>query len=208
MAGHMKKEYMDCMGKPVIVRSILAFASHPEFSPIIITVPQSGIEDASNLLMKHLDISNLRFIEGGTSRQESVFNALRVLVESEPDYVLIHDGARPWITNELVSRVHENTIKYGACVPVIRISDALKELDPEGFVKTHLSHENICGAQTPQGFRFDTILSAHTKAAQDGVTAPDDAELYGIYSGRVSTVPGNPQNRKITYIHDIKGPQE
>jgi 2-C-methyl-D-erythritol 4-phosphate cytidylyltransferase len=207
MAGHMKKEYMDCMGKPVIVRSLLAFTSHPQFSPIIITVPQSGIEDASKFVVEHLDTRNLRFVEGGDSRQASVFNALRALVESEPDYVLIHDGARPWITNDLVSRVHENTIKHGACIPVIRISDALKELDPEGFVKTHLSHESIRGAQTPQGFRFDSILSAHTKAAQDGVNAPDDAELYGIYSGRVFTVPGDPQNRKITYTHDIKGPQ-
>ncbi len=203
MAGHMKKEYLDCMGKPVLVRALSPFLENPSYYPIIITVPQDGIDFVASLVAKYVKCPDIRFIEGGSSRQASVHRALAALEESNPDFVLIHDGARPWVTRALIDAVAKAAGEYGGCIPVVRFSDAPKEIDQDGFVKTNLSHASLRGAQTPQGFEFASILEAHTKAANEGIEAPDDAELYCAYAGRVYTVQGDPENRKITYMHDL-----
>jgi 2-C-methyl-D-erythritol 4-phosphate cytidylyltransferase len=204
MAGQTKKEYMDFQGKPVLVCSIAPFMTPPSFTPIIVTVPVSGIDEAKNIVAKHIDVTEILFVEGGSSRQASVFRALSRMADFAPNFVLIHDAARPWVSRKLIDDVTKNTIQYGACIPVVRALDALKALDESGFITTHLGHDRIRGAQTPQGFAFGAILKAHTMAALKGVEAPDDAELYGLYEGRVFTIPGEPENRKITYIHDIQ----
>jgi 2-C-methyl-D-erythritol 4-phosphate cytidylyltransferase len=205
MSGQQKKEYSDCNGKPVLYRALEPFLENPSFSPMVITVPVSGIEEARHLLNDHTDTEQLIFVEGGSSRQKSVFNALLALSEFSPDYVLIHDGARPWVNRMLIDSVASSMKKYGACIPVIRATDALKEVDENGFLKTHLRHDRIRCAQTPQGFDFISILDAHKKAINKGIEAPDDAELYQLYVGRVSTVSGEPENRKITFSYDLPG---
>jgi 2-C-methyl-D-erythritol 4-phosphate cytidylyltransferase len=121
----------------------------------------------------------------------------------DPDYVLIHDGARPWISPDLVNAVLENVVLHGACAPVLVPSDAIKQVDSSGLIVTHLRREETVAIQTPQGFRFKEILSAHTQAENDGSRYIDDTEIYERYIHSVSTVPGDPANRKITYNHDL-----
>jgi 2-C-methyl-D-erythritol 4-phosphate cytidylyltransferase len=208
MEGYEKKEYISLAGKPVLVHSIEKFLEPSTFDPIVVTVPKSQIEQVKKLIVKFISIGKLHFIEGGNTRQKSVHTALLALRSVSPDFVLIHDGARPWVSRSLIDRIAEGAFQHGACIPVIKPSDALKDLDNESFVVHHLSNHKIYGAQTPQGFAFKQILAAHNSALEHKVAAPDDAELYGMYAGRVLAITGEPENIKITYPHDIKRAQE
>jgi 2-C-methyl-D-erythritol 4-phosphate cytidylyltransferase len=204
MGGQNKKEYIEHRGTPVLVHAIAPFLEDPAFFPVVVTVPPGQAPFVRELLKSFFILDDFLFVEGGGSRQESVFNALTRLAERAPTYVLIHDGARPWVTRALIDSITQGTIRYGACIPVVRFPDSIKEIDPEGFVVRHPAHETFRGAQTPQGFAFDSINRAHIAAVELHVIAPDDAELYGQFCGRVFTVNGDPANGKITYLHDME----
>ena len=145
------------------------------------------------------------FVEGGSTRQESVLRALEALSKEHPDYVLIHDGARPWVDREIILSVVDETLRSGASAPYIIPVDAMKELAENGTISAHFGRGTLACIQTPQGFRFTEILEAHRKALQDGFSVLDDTEIYSRYIGKVTAVKGKPQNRKITFSFDLEG---
>jgi 2-C-methyl-D-erythritol 4-phosphate cytidylyltransferase/2-C-methyl-D-erythritol 2,4-cyclodiphosphate synthase len=134
------------------------------------------------------------------------------LASHKPAYVLIHDGARPWIKRELIEKIIEGAIKYGAAIPALPLVETPKELGRSAgevkFIKRHLRRENLCIVQTPQGFAFPEILAAHEKAAEkeekEGFEYTDDAEVWGEFTGQVAVISGDPENRKITYPEDLE----
>ena len=181
-----------------------AFSKRPFFFPIIVTVPIHKIQKARKLLQPFVDIRIMIFIEGGKTRQQSVHSALEVMETDPPDYVLIHDGARPWLDLPLLREVVAHTQKFSACIPVMETVDALKEISGTSGIVKHLNRKNIVAAQTPQGFNYAKILAAHREAEKDNrVAFIDDSEIYSTYIGPVHTIQGNPTNRKITYNHDL-----
>ena len=172
---------------------------------MVVTVPRGHHGEAAALLGAHLPLGSVRFVEGGTTRQESVLRGLRFLAEETPDLVLIHDGARPWLNRVLVRRVAAAAAEHGACVPVVEVCEAVKQIDASGIVERHLPRPTIRFAQTPQGFLFARILAAHEKAAAAGAGCADDAEVYALFEGPVAWVDGEPDNRKITRERDLEG---
>jgi len=204
-----KKEYRNLNGKSVLLHSIGKFAESGLFQYMCITVPPGGIERVEKIIhsespaLLSRDDLEIKFVEGGAQRQDSVFNGLMCLQPMAPDNVLIHDGARPWITPECIKSVLENTRQYGACVPVLVPQDATKRINKEGFISEHFGRSDTVGVQTPQGFKFSEILEAHEKASADEHTYIDDTEIYHRYIHQVYTIPGDPRNRKITYLHDF-----
>jgi len=223
--GGAKKEYLTLPGAPdsltVLGAAVSAFAGVPEISSIAIIVPQdpeTGQAAAQKALpLKILDGSHkVRFVTGGSTRRASVLNALRALAADAPNYVLIHDGARPWISPELIRRVITGVKQYRAVIPLLPLTETPKETDLplEGFVgcdswgsvfiKQQLKRAFIGTAQTPQAFAFLEILSAHEKAAaREGKDYTDDAEVWAEFCGPVAVVPGETGNRKITFKEDI-----
>ena len=191
-----------------------AFASLPQIRFIAITVPPGEENKARFFLPKELQSETERvcFVSGGKTRRASVYNALLFLADRKPSHVLIHDGARPWIKRELIEKTIEAAIRYGAAIPALPLVETPKELDSfEGevkFIKRHLRRENLCAVQTPQGFAFPEILAAHEKAAkreeQENFEYTDDAEVWGEFAGQVAVIPGDSENRKITYPEDIE----
>jgi 2-C-methyl-D-erythritol 4-phosphate cytidylyltransferase len=153
-------------------------------------------------------METIRFTDGGETRQESVFNGLREFLDDPPDFILIHDGARPWIQPDLIRRILAATEESGACIPVVEVPDALKEVDENGIIRNTLSRSRIKGAQTPQGFIYQRLYKAHIQAREKEMAALDDAEVYSLLYQPVKAVPGDPLNRKITYQHDIPGSME
>jgi 2-C-methyl-D-erythritol 4-phosphate cytidylyltransferase len=240
--GGMKKEYRllprpaganhDKEHLTVLGAALRAFASFTEISPIVITVPDE--ENAENTafacLPAEFHSSELRsselcsrekdrllFVRGGSTRRISVHNALKRLAAFNPAYVLIHDGARPWIKTDLIVRIIEAVIRHDAVIPGLPLTETPKELcavngsctspgEPD-FIKRHLRRAEVCTAQTPQAFRFSEILSAHEKAAEreakENFEYTDDAEVWGEFIGQVAVIPGDPENRKITYPEDL-----
>jgi 2-C-methyl-D-erythritol 4-phosphate cytidylyltransferase len=206
MQGGVKKEYRIISDKPVLVHSILPFFSSGLFYKLVVTVPETDIEFIEEMIAPYIDQEKIHCIRGGRTRQESVYFALKAFEKSPPDYILIHDGARPWIRKNLIYRVLEGTLEYGACIPVTEVPDALKEIDEEGIIIKSLSRKTVKGGQTPQGFLYGNLLKAHILARKQNREALDDAEVYSLLFHPVVTVPGDTKNRKITYSHDIHNP--
>jgi 2-C-methyl-D-erythritol 4-phosphate cytidylyltransferase/2-C-methyl-D-erythritol 2,4-cyclodiphosphate synthase len=208
MGGGVKKEYSVWGGKSLVLRSLEAFEKTGLFSLFVVTVPVGGEAEARGVLAPWLSES-LRagrtfFVEGGDTRQRSVYAGLLALEPYKPDVVLVHDGARPWVSPELILSVVRGAEVHGACLPVSPAVDAVKKIDSEGFVEAHLERNCTRGAQTPQGFLYERILSAHGKALASGaVSYTDDSEIYDAFCGRVFSVPGDEKNKKVTYRSDL-----
>lgn len=224
MGGSVKKEYLTIDENGVDTISVLssalhAFLSTGLFSDILITVPAGGEDAAHNLLERDGRIDALVcahharpivFAEGGPTRQESVRNGLERLASvisdegrSLPDIVLVHDGARPWVTETLIRDVVRCAELHGASVPGFNPVDTQKEVDDTGKIIRHLDRSKIVSVQTPQGFRFATLLEAHRSAASDGRAYTDDTEIWGRYAGDVFVCEGDRENKKITFMDDL-----
>lgn len=202
MGLEINKVLLPMDDKSVIETTVQAFANLNKFQKIIITHSPTEKEQLQEAL-KNIS-TPVVFVEGGSSRQKSVYLGLKQLLNDNPDTVLIHDAARPWITEKLINSVLYCTEKEGSSVPVIPSVNAMKVVDEKGKITAHLKRETVFSAQTPQGFHFRDILDAHKQAETENFIAVDDTELWGRYKGPVSTVTGDPANIKITYKEDLK----
>ena len=239
--GGIKKEYCPLPGtdSTVLDRAVSAFAAFPRIRHIIITVPdtpETGENAARRALRPELlagEQPKIGFVTGGSTRRESVHRALAALAAYSPDYVLIHDGCRPFVDGRLIQRIMEAVQKCGAVIPLLPLIDTPKEINipldgdlrvqadfpadagtsaPETaalpVVTRHMRRDFTGLAQTPQGFAFAEILAAHEKAAERERAGlceyTDDAQVWGEFCGPVAVVPGPPENRKITFPADLE----
>ena len=200
-----KKEFLKLDGQSVLMMSIKPFIESKLFLLHVIVLPKEEIEKGQKLLRNLSKDSKFLYITGGATRQESVYNGLQALEKENPDIVLIHDGARPWITDTVIRKVYQKTVETGAAIPVVPSVNAMKTINPQSIIVSNLKREFTVAAQTPQGFSFTKILTSHKTASTDGLEYIDDAEIYGKYAGDVETVPGDTANRKITYLSDLEG---
>jgi 2-C-methyl-D-erythritol 4-phosphate cytidylyltransferase len=224
--GGVKKEFLPLPGEGITVlgKTALAFASIKCLQTIVITVPPGGSGEwqaraalPPRLLARTDTIAaaapdgppplRFMFVPGAKTRRGSVHHGLSLLAAYQPDYVLIHDGARPWVSAALIRRVMDAAAAHGAAIPLFPLTDTPKEIDENGFIIRHLKRSATGGAQTPQGFRFPEILAAHEKAAEAelaGKEYTDDAEVWGEFVGPVASVSGEKTNKKITYMEDLE----
>jgi len=221
--GGAKKEYLPLHGAAnsltVLGAAVSAFTAVPEIRTIIVVVPEApetGEAAARSVLPPEIlngTVPTVRFVIGGNTRRVSVLNALRALAADAPNYVLIHDGARPWISPALIERVIMGVKQYRAVIPLLPLTETPKETDVPldrsfgsgpVFIKQSLKRAFLGTAQTPQAFAFPEILVAHEKAAvQEGREFTDDAEVWAEFCGPVAVIPGEIANRKITFKEDI-----
>jgi len=207
--GGIKKEFCKLENTPygtVLGNTVRTFAAVSLIETIVIAIPENTETEARAALPPEYLTSikpKIIFVNGGSTRQASVFNALSLLSEYNPRYVLIHDGARPWVSVSLIESIIEAVKKHGAVIPLIPLTDTPKEC--EGiFIKRHLKRLNVGLAQTPQAFLFPEILHAHTQAAAlKNEEFTDDAEVWGRFCGPVATISGEQENRKITFKEDL-----
>lgn len=212
--GGIKKEYRPLStGITVLGAAAAAFAACQRIGPLVIAVPEGDEDAARSALPPDLrERKNLYFVGGGESRRASVYKALIFLEKLDPlpSWVLIHDGARPWIKKELIGKIMDAAMEYRAVIPVLPLVETPKEIcfqDNLGYICRHLRRQNLGTAQTPQGFAFPEILRAHEKAAErelgEKFEYTDDAEVWGEFIGKVSIISGDPDNRKITFPEDL-----
>ena len=200
-----KKEYRALGKKTVIQHSVAPFLQIESLYSIVLAISK-GQEEKMRLALGDVAFNeHVRYVEGGATRQESVYKALQVMKNDAPDIVLIHDGARPWVTASVIRRVEEAAYSHGAAAPGVIPADAMKNVDGKMNIKTHLKRTDLVAVQTPQGFLYADILAAHEKAQKDGREYLDDTEVYWQYKGKVKVIEGDPKNRKITFAHDVGG---
>lgn len=200
-----KKEFLKINDQPVLKMSLKPFIESKLFLLYVIVLPKEEIKKGQELLGDLSKNSNFLYVTGGTTRQESVYNGLQALEKENPDIVLIHDGARPWITDTVIRKVYQKTAETGAAIPVVPSVNAMKTINLQSIIVSNLKRKFTVAAQTPQGFSFTKILTSHKTASLDDSEHIDDAEIYGKYAGDVETVPGDTANRKITYLSDLEG---
>jgi len=214
-----KKEYQKLSnGNTVLGTAVSTFASVPSVQVIVISIPENDENAARSALPANLLESQnpkLLFVTGGSTRQHSVFNALSLLTDFSPDYALIHDGARPWVSPSLIENIIKAVKKHNAVIPLLPLTDTPKECESSWevqtdndasamFIKTHLKRVNTGIAQTPQAFKFPEILNAHKQATiVEKEEFTDDAEIWGRFCGKVAVIKGDPENKKITFPEDL-----
>ncbi|MDR3293497.1 MAG: 2-C-methyl-D-erythritol 2,4-cyclodiphosphate synthase, partial [Clostridiales bacterium] len=201
-------------GKTVIEYSVGAFFGFSEITKIVISAKATDIETLKglfgiysadttlNTIPSSVQKPRIEIIEGGTTRARSVQNALAHL-DTDCDIVLIHDGARPYVSTRLVRRVIRNTERYGSAIPVLPVRDTLKRLEnSHDKVLVTVERESYFTVSTPQGFLKDALLRAYAlEPNPDGFT--DDSSLYAAHIGEPLAVDGQEDNHKITAPDDV-----
>ncbi|MBL8577127.1 MAG: bifunctional 2-C-methyl-D-erythritol 4-phosphate cytidylyltransferase/2-C-methyl-D-erythritol 2,4-cyclodiphosphate synthase [Mesorhizobium sp.] len=197
------KQYRLIGGKPVIARTIEVFLSHPLIDRIVVAIhPDDGALFSASV--SGLDIDRITAIHGGATRQESTRLALQALREDAPAKVLIHDGVRPFVDADLVSRTIESIGDRRGALPSMQVADTLKRTDKAGDVAETVPRDGLYAAQTPQGFPFGPILAAHEKAFALGKNDfTDDAAVAEWADIPVRIVAGSPDNVKLTWARDM-----
>lgn len=195
------KLFLNLCKKPVIVWTLETVSKHPLISEIILVVNRSKIKEAKTLVQKY-NLSKVKeIIEGGKTRQESVYLGLQK-ISPLCNLVVIHDGGRPLLSNKLLKKVILCAKKENACCPVVPVSDTVKEIE-NYFIKRTIDREKIYFAQTPQVFNYELIMKAHKKARENNFHSTDDASLVEQLGKKVKVILGDKENIKITTKDDL-----
>lgn len=202
------KQCFELKGKPVYMWCLLSFLANKRIAEIVIVAHQ----DIQEQLKKELDDQltgdrrhKVSVVPGGTTRQESVFLGLQHLAVGVeiPDYVLVHDAARPFIKQSLIDSTIDTVIKYGACTVAVPVSDTIKKVE-RGSVKVTLDRSDLYAVHTPQAGRFDWLLAGHEAAANGNLAATDDAYILELANHEVKIVEGDKYNIKVTVPEDLQ----
>lgn len=199
--GELPKQYQAIGGRPMLWWTLKAFASHPGVDHVIAVIGD-GHEELYRQASEGLRLKAPA--RGGSSRQESCRLGLEAVAPHKPDRVLIHDAARPFASQDLISHVIAWLDRSKAILPALPVADTLK-FAPGGIVCKTVDRTGMWAAQTPQGFHFPDILrahrDAHTKGANDLTDDAAVAEWAGI---EVTVIPGRLENRKLTTAEDME----
>jgi 2-C-methyl-D-erythritol 4-phosphate cytidylyltransferase/2-C-methyl-D-erythritol 2,4-cyclodiphosphate synthase len=195
------KQYREIGGQTVIFRAMQAFSRHPDVFAVqpVVNPDDTAIFNEAVAGLRHQPPTN-----GGATRQASVHAGLEALAAEKPDIVLIHDAARPFVTEGVISRAIDAAGRTGAAVPAIPVTDTIKQVGDTANVEATPDRARLRIAQTPQAFRFDVILDAHRRAAREGRSDfTDDAALAEWAGLTVATFEGDPANMKLTTPEDF-----
>ena len=209
MKSDIPKQYMDLNGKPVIYYSLKAF-EESGFSSIVLVCGKDDIAYCQKEIVEKYAFSNIKaVVPGGKERYHSVFEGLKAV--GEADYVFIHDGARPMLTQEIIARLKDAVIKEEAAVAGMPVKDTIKIVDEEAYVADTPDRQYVWQVQTPQCFAYSIIYDAYQSIIQDeeeGWTIPkitDDAMVLEYATDHeVKMVEADYRNIKITTPEDLE----
>ena len=204
MNSKIQKQFLMLKGKPVLYYSLAVFEESPEIDEIILVTGKECIEYCKNEIIEVYGFQIVKLIvPGGQERFDSVYAGICACENCE--YVFIHDGARPFVTEEIIVRTKEAVKKYGACIAGMPSKDTVKFADENGMVESTPNRSRVWSIQTPQVFAYKLIRNAHEKARQyDMKEITDDSMLIEQYGGvKVRLVEGSYENLKITTPEDI-----
>ena len=203
VGGPVPKQYLKIGGEPVILKTLKAFEALDEVDHIFIVTNEEYIEHCQKIVDDNGLDKVREIVKGGAERQESVYNALQEVNRVCPgvSYVLIHDAARPFVSEQVVRNVIKATAEKGAAVACVAMKNSLRRLNDEA--SQGVDRSESCSVQTPQGFRKADLMEAHDKALREGLQATDDAMLVELAGFPVEVVDGDYQNSKITTREDL-----
>ncbi len=211
MGTAVQKQFLELSGRPVLFYTLQAFEESVVDEVVLVTGSDMA-EYCRNEIVDRYGFGKVsRITAGGQERYHSVLNGLRSLSETKPDIVMIHDGARCFVTPELIDDLCRETMLYPACVTATRVKDTIKVADEEGMCLDTPNRDRLWAVQTPQSFSYELILSAYEKLAKaeqqllsEGVKITDDAQVCELFSEtKVKLIPGDDLNTKLTTPSDL-----
>lgn len=203
IGGDIPKQFLQLNNKPVIIHTIEEF-NIPEIEGIIIVTPEEYIDYTKNLIKEYSLQKIINVINGGETRQGSSYNAVKSMNFNQDDILVLHDAARPFINNKIISQCIQETKIHNAAGVYIKTTDTIAEIQ-NGFVNSIPDRENLFYTQTPQSFKYKIIRDAHEFALSKGITnSSDDIQMVINMGYKVKVVQGDYNNIKITSPTDFE----
>ena len=186
--------------QPLISLAIKPFLQDEKCAELIVVINETDLEVIEELLKKQINNKPYKIVIGSYERQYSVYNGLQAVTQ---ELVLVHDGARPFITNTLISELVYNANDYGCAIPGVKVKDTIKVVE-EHFVKETLPRDILVAVQTPQACQTELLKNAHERAQEDNYLGTDEASLIEKYTdAKVKIVLSSYENIKITTQEDL-----
>jgi 2-C-methyl-D-erythritol 4-phosphate cytidylyltransferase len=197
--GGAVKPLLLLAGEPVLARCIRPFLARTDVEWVVVALPPALHTAPPAWLAVDPRVST---VAGGEERGDSVRHALAA-VPVEADVILVHDAARPLVSQAVIERCVRAAASGVCAVAAVPVVDTIKTVDGDGVILGTPERGRLRAAQTPQAFPADVLRKACNRAAHDGLSATDDAALVAHYGARVITVEGEPGNMKITTAADL-----
>ncbi len=198
MGAAEPKQILPLAGRAMLEHSLRAFERCDDVAAVTLVAPPE-LESHEGLELQNYPKLVSR-VDGGKTRQESVWLGLSAIRDGE--WVVVHDAARPLVSDELIDAVLQAALCSGAAIPACRVSDTIKRAEGEAVIAT-LDREGMLLVQTPQAFRLDLLRQAHALALRDGFQGTDDSHLVERLGEPVTWVEGTPLNLKVTTPDDL-----
>lgn len=219
MKSGTNKQFMELAGIPVIARTLSVFQKSPLITGIVISARENEIDDLLRICREYKITKLAGVVFGGDTRQMSVRNSLLFLAEKitageiiktancenllSDSYVLIHDGARPFVCEDILERCAECVVSKKACGVGVPVKDTIKQTTVGNEILKTLDRSSLWAIQTPQAFLLDNILALHNRAYEEKKDFTDDTALLEYYGQKAFMVEGSYNNIKITTPEDI-----
>ncbi len=199
------KQFLCADGKPILYYSLQTMQDS-FIDEIILVTGEDYIEYCRREIVEKFSFSKVKkIVAGGAERSDSVYAGLQEVVNPEHSYVYIHDGARPMLTHDILSRAREDVEAFGSSITAVPSKDTVKIVDSKNFVKTTPDRSLLWNVQTPQAFMCDDLLAAYHELRRAGnVAVTDDSqvcELFGRLPMHITM--GDYRNIKITTPDDL-----
>lgn len=207
MKADINKQFLKIGNKEVIAHTIDKFYNNKNIDEIIVVIRDDEKEFFKENIIDKYGYKNIKIVFGGRERQDSVYNGLKEL-EKSCQIVLIHDGARPFVTNEIIEESIECAKKYNSAIVGVPVKDTIKIVNKNNDVCDTPNRSTLWSIQTPQVFNYLLIMEAHEKAKEDKYYGTDDSMLMEHLGYNVKVVEGSYNNIKITTPEDLKIAEE
>ena len=203
LGADIPKQFLKIAGEPILVKTVRAFCDNESVDHIFIVTNGDYIEHCEQLAGEYNLEKVVSVVEGGKERQDSVYRALQHIdaVHPDTDFVLVHDAARPFISQNTIDSVIESAARVGAAIACVPVKDSIRQGNSE---QSHnVERSNLYSVQTPQGFKKSVLIEAYEKAFSDNYYGTDDAGLVERTGQQIDLVMGQYDNIKITTREDM-----
>ncbi len=203
MGAGMNKQFLQLKNEPLIVHTLRFFESDEACVEVVLVANEADCQAMEGLVNQYGLLKVNAVVQGGVERQHSVYNGLDYLNGHVDDQiVIIHDGARPFLTKKMVTDLVLKAREYGASTTAVRVKDTIKRVNSGKVVDT-LKRDELWSIQTPQAFRFPLLKLAHQKAEEANLIGTDDASLVEWLGHDVHITEGDYHNIKLTTPEDL-----
>ena len=201
MNYHKSKQFIEIKGKPVLVYTLEKFIYNKSIDEVILVLPEDEVDYCKKEILQRYSLKVDRIVIGGKERQDSVFNALEAMEKA--NIVLIHDGARPFISEKIIEEGIKYANIYGAAAPGVTPKDTIKIKNEDNISVDTPDRNTLVAVQTPQCFKYDEIYQCHRKIKEENAIVTDDTSVVERYGHKVYLYEGDYTNIKITTPEDL-----